>query len=64
MATVNKLLEIARAELGTKESPAGSNKVKYASWYGLDGHPDCLLYRTDERGQDGGNVGDGQLPRR
>ena len=44
MATVNKLLAIARAELGTKEAPAGSNKVKYASWYGLDGQPWCMMF--------------------
>lgn len=33
MATAEKILEIARAELGTKESPANSNKVKYNTWY-------------------------------
>lgn len=37
MATAAQLLDIARAELGTKESPAGSNKVKYSTWYGLTG---------------------------
>ena len=44
MATVNELLAIARAELGTKESPAGSNQVKYASWYGLNGQPWCAMF--------------------
>lgn len=33
MATAARLLDIARAELGTKESPAGSNKVKYNTEY-------------------------------
>ena len=33
MATAEKLLETARAELGVKESPAGSNQVKYNAWY-------------------------------
>ena len=33
MATAEKLLETARAELGVKESPAGSNRVKYNTWY-------------------------------
>lgn len=33
MAGAEKLLEIARAELGTKESPANSNRVKYNAWY-------------------------------
>ena len=32
------------AELGTKESPAGSNQVKYASWYGLPGQPWCVMF--------------------
>ena len=43
MATAEKLLDIARAELGTKESPAGSNKVKYSAWYGLTG-PWCVMF--------------------
>lgn len=33
MPSANDILKIARAELGTKESPSGSNKVKYNSWY-------------------------------
>lgn len=33
MAMVEKLLEAARKELGTKESPANSNNVKYNTWY-------------------------------
>ena len=44
MATAKELLKIARAELGTKESPAGSNRVKYASWYGLPGQPWCVMF--------------------
>ena len=43
MATVKELLEIARGELGTKESPANSNRVKYSSWYGLTG-PWCVMF--------------------
>lgn len=43
MATAEKLLDIARAELGTKESPANSNKVKYSAWYGLTG-PWCVMF--------------------
>ncbi len=43
MATAAHLLDIARAELGTKESPAGSNKVKYSTWYGLTG-PWCVMF--------------------
>ena len=43
MATVKELLEIARGELGTRESPANSNQVKYSRWYGLTG-PWCVMF--------------------
>lgn len=33
MATVAAVLDVARAQLGTAESPAGSNRVKYNDWY-------------------------------
>lgn len=33
MATAEKVLGIARGELGAKESPANSNRVKYNTWY-------------------------------
>lgn len=37
MATAQQLLDIARAELGTTESPAGSNNVMYnTAYYGRD----------------------------
>ena len=37
MATAQQLLDIARAELGTKESPAGSNNVMYnTAYYGRE----------------------------
>ena len=44
MATAKELLAIAVGELGTKEAPAGSNKVKYASWFGLNGYPWCAMF--------------------
>lgn len=44
MATVKKVLEIARRELGTKESPANSNRTKYGKWYGMDGQPWCMMF--------------------
>ena len=31
--TAERVLDIARGELGTRESPANSNKVKYNTWY-------------------------------
>ena len=33
MATAERVLELARVELGTKESPLNSNRVKYNTWY-------------------------------
>lgn len=33
MATVNEVLKTAKEEIGTKESPVNSNKVKYNTWY-------------------------------
>lgn len=33
MATAEGVLNAARRELGTKESPANSNRVKYNTWY-------------------------------
>lgn len=44
MATVQELLDIARGELGTTESPANSNRTKYGAWYGLDGQPWCVMF--------------------
>ena len=41
MSQVNKFLEIAKAEVGTKESPAGSNKTKYGKFTKHDGVPWC-----------------------
>ena len=42
--TVEKVLSIARTELGVKESPANSNKQKYGKWYGLDGYAWCMMF--------------------
>lgn len=33
MATAKDVLDVARRELGTREDPAGSNRVKYNTWY-------------------------------
>ncbi len=44
MATAEKILELARKELGYKESPANSNKTKYGKWYGLNGNPWCMMF--------------------
>lgn len=44
MARATDILAIARAELGYKESPAGSNRTKYGAWFGLNGHPWCMMF--------------------
>ena len=33
MATVSELLDIARRQIGTRESPPNSNNVRYNTWY-------------------------------
>jgi len=49
MPTAEDVLTIARTELGTAESPAGSNKVKYNTWYygkavSGDDYPWCAVF--------------------
>jgi len=44
MATAEKVLDIARRELGNTESPAGSNRTKYGKWFGLDGYAWCMMF--------------------
>jgi len=41
---MSKIVEIARAEIGTKESPKNSNKTKYGKWFGLDGLAWCGMF--------------------
>ena len=43
MATARDVLNIARNDLGYKESPAGSNRTKYGEWYGFNGQPWCMM---------------------
>lgn len=43
MGQMDNLLRVARAEIGTRESPAGSNRVKYTNWYGMVG-PWCAMF--------------------
>ena len=50
MTTVDEIINRAKAELGTKEDPPGSNKVKYNQWfynradaYGPE-YPWCCVY--------------------
>jgi len=44
MATAEKVLDVARKELGNTESPAGSNRTKYGKWFGLDGYAWCMMF--------------------
>lgn len=43
MASAEDVLVIARSQLGTEEKPPGSNKVKYSTWYGVNG-PWCAMF--------------------
>lgn len=44
METINSILKVAENEIGTKESPANSNKQKYGVAYGLNGAPWCVIF--------------------
>lgn len=38
------IIDVAAGEVGTKESPAGSNKTKYGEWFGLNGEKWCAIF--------------------
>lgn len=38
------VLAVAAAEIGTTESPSGSNRQKYGEWFGLNGYPWCMMF--------------------
>lgn len=42
--TAEHVLQVARAELGYTETPAGSNRTKYGKWFGLNGNPWCMMF--------------------
>lgn len=44
MASAERVLDIARAEIGATEYPAGSNITKYGEEYGLNGEPWCMIF--------------------
>jgi hypothetical protein len=44
MSSAAKVLKIARAEIGYKESPANSNKTKYGKEYGMNSQPWCAMF--------------------
>lgn len=56
MASAGKVLDIARSEIGTKESPPDSNVCKYSKWYPMAGSPWCAMFVSwvlDKAGVDG-----------
>ena len=42
--TRNKVVEIARKEIGYEEKPPNSNKTKYGKWFGFDGVAWCGMF--------------------
>lgn len=43
MGQRENMLKVARSQLGVKESPSGSNRVKYTAWYPMIG-PWCAMF--------------------
>jgi len=44
MTQSERVIAVARRELGNSESPAGSNRTKYGVAYGMDGQPWCVMF--------------------
>lgn len=44
MPTAKKVMDIARSQIGYKESPANSNKTKYGKAFGMNGVPWCFIF--------------------
>lgn len=44
MTPQDKLIALARGELGYVEEPPGSNNTKYGAAYGLQGQPWCMIF--------------------
>ena len=42
MTAIDRLISVARGEVGVTESPPGSNRTKYGKAYGWDGVPWCV----------------------
>lgn len=41
---MSRIIDIARQELGTVESPPNSNRNKYGAWFGMDGVAWCAQF--------------------
>ncbi len=44
MTTAQRVLEIARSQIGYSEYPHNSNRTKYGEWYGMNGEPWCDMF--------------------
>ena len=44
--TYGEVLNLARGEIGYRESPPGSNANKYGEWYGMNYAPWCAIFVT------------------
>lgn len=42
--SLSKIINLAKEQLSTTESPSGSNKTKYGEWYGVNGVPWCVIF--------------------
>lgn len=42
--SIERVIELARADLGYTESPPNSNNTKYGAAYGLQGQPWCVIF--------------------
>ncbi len=43
MRCIDRLISVARADIGATESPPGSNRTKFGEWYGWNGVPWCAI---------------------
>lgn len=53
MSTAKSVLDVARKDIGYKETPPKSNKTKFGEWFGLNGQPWCVqavMYWFNEAG--------------
>ncbi len=46
MATAAEFLGVANSQLGTLETPMGSNRQKYGKWFGVDGVAWCAIFQS------------------
>lgn len=42
--SLQKIIDVAASQAGTKENPPGSNMTKYGEWFGLNGYKWCAIF--------------------